>query len=264
MSKYHQTNKAAWEEAYDQASKRFLERTKTLLKTNPKALFSKEMTEILSTLGGPGKTLGQFCCNNGRETMAALSFGFDQTVGFDIATNMTKAANVMAKDMGFSAYFHDTDIFEIKGFDQAFDVLIITVGALTWFENLMPFFKKAKDVLKPGGMIVIEEIHPFSNMLAIEGEEGFDPLTPKKIIHSYYKDTPWIEADGMGYMTEKSGVSKPFVSFSHTFMDVINGLTQNQFMINELQEIDVDSAGMFEVLSKTGVPLTMIIRATRL
>lgn len=264
MSNYHQTNKHAWEEAYAQASDGFLERTERLLKTDPRALFSKEMNEILSSLGRPGKTLGQFCCNNGRETMAALDFGFDKAVGFDIANNMTTAANTMAKDLGLNACFQATDILEIKGFEEAFDVLIITVGALTWFEDLMPFFKKAKEVLKPGGMIVIEEVHPFSNMLAIQGEEGYDPNTPKKIIHSYYKDTPWVEEDGMYYMTEKSGVSKPFVSFSHPFMEVINGLAHHGFMIQGLKETDIDSAGMFEHLTKTGVPLTMVLSAIRL
>jgi ubiquinone/menaquinone biosynthesis C-methylase UbiE len=263
MKDIHEKNRHAWEEAYDNASPGFLERTERMLKTNPRGLFSKELDEALQALAAPGKTLGQFCSNNGRETMAALAYGFSRAVGFDITRNMTDAANRMANDLGLEASFVQTDILELEGYGHAFDVLLVTVGALTWFKDLDAFFAVASRVVKPGGTVLIEEVHPLSNMLAIEGEEGYDSESPRKIVHSYFKDDPWVEEDGMGYMTGQSGISKPFVSYSHTFSEILNGLSKNGFALEHLTETDIDSAGMFETLSGKGYPLTYVLVSKR-
>lgn len=45
------------------------------------------------------KTIGQFCCNNGRELLSLMGTGAGKGVGFDIAENQVAFANSISKQM---------------------------------------------------------------------------------------------------------------------------------------------------------------------
>lgn len=67
MEKYIEGNKAAWEEAFDNRDVSWgADITERIQKENY-PFFEKEMVDVLHNLDTEGKTIGQFCCNNGRE-----------------------------------------------------------------------------------------------------------------------------------------------------------------------------------------------------
>jgi len=208
--------------------------------------------------------LAQFCSNNGRETMGALSFGFHQSVGFDIASNMVEFGNQTAKKLNINATFIQTDILEIKETHYGkYDAALITVGALCWFKDLDTFFEVVSKCLKPNGHLIIEESHPFANCLAVNGEEGFDAKDPRKLVHDYYKKTPWVETGGMGYMTEDTYESLVFESYSHTLSELLNALTHHHFELLEFHESDLCQGNLFDHLNQTGIPLTINVLAKK-
>ena len=99
------------------------------------------------------------------------------------------------------------------------------------------------------------------NMLALPWEELFDPERLGKIAYSYFRKDPWIENEGMGYMTPQYP-SKTFTSFSHTMGDIINAVAQNGLKVMQLNEYDYD-IGMSEVYNGRGIPLSFVLVAKK-
>ena len=75
----------------------------------------KELVEELGHYDLQGKTIAQFCCNNGRELLSLCKMGAERAVGFDIAENMVSFANEAAEQLRLNCTFVATDILEIAG-----------------------------------------------------------------------------------------------------------------------------------------------------
>lgn len=103
--------------------------------------------------------------------------------------------------------------------------------------------------------------NPMLNMLALPWEELFDPEHLGKIAYSYFRKAPWIENEGMGYMTPQYP-SKTFTSFSHTMGDIINAVAQNDLKVMQLNEYDYD-IGMSEVYNGRGILLSFVLVAKK-
>jgi len=262
--KTHQKNRLAWEEAFNNQSESFKNDTLFKLNENPKLLFTPKLSSHLEAVAQKGGVIAQFCSNNGRETMAALAYGFEESVGFDIASNMVDFANKTAKTLNLKASFIQTDILEIDQSQASkYDAALITVGALCWFKHLDPFFEVVSMCLKPGAFLIIEESHPFTNCLAAEGEVEFDAKNPLRFAHDYFKSTPWVENTGMGYMTNAQYESLTFESYSHTLSELLNALSKHHFELIEFTESDQDQGNLFDDLNESGLPLTMNILARK-
>lgn len=117
--------------------------------------------------------------------------------------------------------------------------ICFTIGAITWFKDLPLLFEKISKCLKAYGLLFINDFHPFMNMLPLPGEDGFDEVDSNKISYSYFRKEPWIENNGMGYMTTQYA-SKTFTSFSHTLSDIINSVVIAGMAIKKLNEYDYD------------------------
>jgi len=247
----------AWEEAFSHSSENYLKKPEEALKKDPKSLLSPILKAMLEKVELKQKTLGQFCCNNGRETLALMNYGLSKSTGFDIADNMVRYANDLAAKLNLNADFYSTDILAIKPSNhQPFDIGLFTIGALTWFESIDQVIEHVSTLIKSGGYLLIEDSHPYTTMLATPDEKDFDKKHPKKLIYDYFKDTPWIETTGMGYMSEKAYESKTFVSFSHTLSSIFNALREHGFIIEYFEEHPIDISNMFPHLNHQGIPLS--------
>lgn len=263
MKHYTSENKRAWEEAFNNRSESFDTKTIERLNTNPESLFTNDLKAILKEDAKKNKILAQFCCNNGRETMGALAFGYKQTVGFDIAENMIDFANTIAQTKSLNAKFIAQDILTLTTHKEAFDTALFTVGALCWFKDLNELFIKVAQTLKSGSKIIIEDMHPFGNMLAEKHDPLFNASYPKLPVIDYFKESPWIENNGMGYMSESPYESSTFISYSHTLSAIMNALIVQGFVIEIFIENDIDQANLFPHLNHQGLPLTYLLVARK-
>lgn len=57
-------------------------------------------------------------------------------------------------------------------------MVFITIGMLCWFDDLDELFQTIARCMKKDGVIIINEQHPFTNMLATESEEAYHPAYP--------------------------------------------------------------------------------------
>ena len=189
-----------------------------------------------------------------------MTFGAKEGIGFDIAENMIATANKAAEILSVNCKFHATDILALdETYNDRFDFLIVTIGALTWFEDLTAFFAVASRSLKKGGALLVNEMHPLTNMIALNGEEGFDPNDLKKLVHSYFKSDPWIDNDGIEYLTHKKYESKTLYCFSHTLSALLNALADNSFCLTRFDEFDHDISEGFEDTRPSRLPVILSV-----
>ena len=261
---YFQENKAAWEEAFDHRHPGWGEANHERLKHESLPFFCPDMAEELKTIDFEGKTIAQFCCNNGRELLSLMQLGAKKGVGFDIAENIIAQAADTAKKAGIgNCEFAACNILDIpEQYHNCFDFVMFTIGAITWFEDLNELFEKVSVCLKPQGMLLIHDFHPVMNMLPMPGEPAYDEEHLDRVVYSYFRKEPWIENEGMGYMSEQYE-SKTFTSFSHTMSNIINAVSSSHLRVTKLNEYDYD-IGLCESYDKKGFPLSFLLTAEKM
>ena len=262
--KYTETNKRAWENAFDNRKEGFGDENHTRLNTEHLPFFCDEMKTELKKLDFGSGAVAQFCCNNGRELLSIM--GLDEVergVGFDIAENIIQQARETAEKAGIkNCEFLACNILEIPDkYHRQFDVVMLTIGAICWFKDLTELFGVVAGCLKPSGKVIMHEIHPFEFMLPYPDEDGFDPNSPNKITHSYFRNDPWI-TDTMTYMAEGEKTSA-FTSFSHTMGSIVNALVANDLLVTLLNEYEHSVSGNTDVYDGKGIPLSYILVAEK-
>ena len=264
MEKYIEGNKAAWEEAFDNRDASWGADITDRVRNEDYPFFNDEMKNVLKRLDTKGAVIGQFCCNNGRELLSLVKCGkADKGIGFDIAENQIVFANEKAGELNLPCEFEAVNVYDIDDrHKERFDIVIITIGALCWFNDLDRFFAVVAKCMKPGAVIVINEQHPCTNMLATEGDEPFEPEHRKECHYSYFEHE-WTGNGGMYYITGKSYHSKTFTDYTHSMSEIISGMCGNGIVITGLQEFDHDISGGFTALDHSGYPLSMIVEGRK-
>ena len=260
---YIQTNKKAWEEAFDHKINGYGESNYEKLQNDYLPFFHSDVIKKLETIDFKGKKIAQFCCNNGREILSLMQLGAESGFGFDIAENIiNQAKETAAKADIQNCQFVACDILEIDDtYHQEFDFILFTIGALTWFKDLKLLFQKVSTCLKPGGLILIHDFHPMMNILPLPDDPAFDEFHLNRLVHSYFSTEPWIENEGMGYISGEYH-SQTFTSFSHTLSSMINHLTEVGINIQSLDEYDYD-VGLTDIYDGKGYPLSFILLAQK-
>ncbi len=266
MDEYIKGNKEAWEEAFDNRSPEYGADIEKLLGENfcPYAYFDYGVADVLKKYDMRGKKIGQFCCNNGRELLSLVkTTGAESGIGFDIAENMVAFANEKAEKLSIPCRFIAKNILDIGNeYDNSFDFVVLTIGAICWFKSLPEYFRIVCRTLKKGGVIIMSEQHPISNMLATDGDKEYDAEHPLNLAFSYFEHE-WIGNDGMGYIAGKSYPSKTFTDYTHSLSDIIGSMCENGIVITGMKEFDIDISANFPELDGKGVPLSMILEGRK-
>lgn len=246
-------NKEAWDEvhAYHQKGRKIdLEEA---VKDPLFNLLTKVDMEGFSSIGFKGKEIVHVCCNNGVELISLVKLGAKKGIGYDISEKFITEANHYAEIAQVNCQFFQADAYDLDPQKHGvFDILYLSVGALCWMPDLKIFFHKCSSLIKPNGHIFIFDSHPYTNMIGFEGEEeaGYNAEFPMNPVHSYFKDDPWIETDGIDYVGGTSYESKPMANFAYKMSDIINHLVTAGIEIVELKEYSDDIATVYSHIEK--------------
>jgi len=257
---YTEANKAAWEEAFDRRDPSWGSDIVQQIKTQDYAFFRKDLADVLRRFDGTGKTIGQFCCNNGRELLSLVkSSRAKHGIGIDIAENQITFANEKARELGLPCDFVASDPLTLgTEFDERFDLVLLTIGVVRWFRDLNALFAKVSSSLKRGGVLILNEQHPVANMFGCPVNDHVDA----RLVHSYFsKET--TSTNGMTYITQKPYSSKPFVEYTHPLGRIINALCRANLNLCSLTEYDYDLSDDFVHLDGRGIPLSLIMEARK-
>jgi SAM-dependent methyltransferase len=256
-----QKNREAWNEAMPYHQKgRKLDLKEEFKKKTFSQLHSVEI-EAFKSIRIKDKRVIHVCCNNGIELISIYRLGARECIGVDISDKAIEEARQFASIAEANCHFIQSDVYELQPDTLGtFDVVYISVGALCWLPNLPRFFKIVGALICSGGHVVIFESHPFTNVLAFDGEEGFNPKFPRNAVYSYFRKDPFIFTDGIDYIGGTTYESKPHVNFSFTLADIFDGLLSNDIQIQKFQEFPFDIALSFPEEEKNKImPLSMLV-----
>lgn len=262
IKKYTIANKDAWEEAAPIHNKQNQEQLLRDVKNPNYSSLAEIEIECLNTIDVKGKDVAQICCNNGRELISIKNMRAARCVGFDIAQGFIDQSIELAHTAGVDIEFVCSDVYDIdEKYNAKFDVIIITIGVLTWMPDLELFFAAVSKLLKTGGVMFMYEQHPILDM--VEPNEAGAPVVWE---FSYFEKEPYVDSDGLDYWSGNKYKSKPMTSFFHTMSEIIMAGINNGFAIEHFVERPehISNTWWNVESSKIGVPMsfTLIMKKT--
>ena len=195
--------------------------------TNSVAHYLKFIGEV------KGKKIANLLGSKGNKAVSFALLGAEVTV-VDISQDNKKYAMELANEAKVNIKYIVSDILEVPE-DEAlidFDVVLLELGVLHYFVDLLPLFKVVFDSLKPGGQFILRDYHPFVSKL-VNIEEG------KMIANGDYFSEVLIEED-VAYSfllskEERANLKKVTIR-RWTLGEIVTAISNAGFRINYLQE----------------------------
>ena len=259
--KYHDANRIAWDASEKYHREAVFDMVLHKLKTPGLYCLDEVALSALESIGVAGKSVAQLCCNNGRELMSVVKLGAVHGVGFDISGAFIEQGKELAAKSEIACELVACDVGEIpSGYHRQFDVVMITVGALGWFEDMTAFFGVVSDLLSPKGELYIYEQHPFTEMLDLKLAVEAPRLTC-----DYFRDQPYRDTDGLDYYSGVVYDSPPCYWFVHTFSTILQACIDKGLQITSIEEFEHDISNNWLELSKSELrlPLCFQLRALK-
>ena len=110
-----------------------------------------------------GRSLVHLQCHFGRDTLSWARHGARVT-GLDFSAPAIEAARALAADIGVEADFVCADVYDAPGVigGRSFEIVYVNVGAINWLPDIRRWAEVVAGLLKPGGVLYMKELHPFS------------------------------------------------------------------------------------------------------
>jgi 2-polyprenyl-3-methyl-5-hydroxy-6-metoxy-1,4-benzoquinol methylase len=135
-------------------------------------LGERELAEVAAAIGDiAGQDLLHLQCHFGLDTLSWARRGARVT-GVDFSPVAVRRATQLAEQAGLAAEFVESDVLALPA-DLAgrFDVVFASYGVLVWVASARAWMRSAAGCLRPGGALVLIDIHPLVGML-----DTADPL----------------------------------------------------------------------------------------
>jgi ubiquinone/menaquinone biosynthesis C-methylase UbiE len=260
MSDYFDANRAAWNEtAPHHAAAGFDHLIKGFQQPGFSVLDEIEIGYLLE-IGVTGKDIAQLSCNNGRELLSIKNMGAGRCVGFDISDAFIEQALKLVATSGIPCEFVRTNVYEIPAqYGNSFDLVFITVGTLGWLPYIGVFFDVVARLLRPGGWVLIYEMHPILDMF----EQGTPH--PLDLVYSYFRTEPYADDGGLDYLGNTEYKGPVSYWFHHKMSDIIQACINRGFSVRRFTEYEHDVSDTFAYLAKEPIrpPLTYALLAQK-
>jgi ubiquinone/menaquinone biosynthesis C-methylase UbiE len=130
----------------------------------------------------------------------------------------------------------EADIYELpQEFQAEFDLVLVTIGVISWMPDLKAFFEVVRGLLKPGGQLVMEEMHPVLFMYEEDPDAG-----PSVLRYSYFNSEVWEETSGLDYYSHEIYDSSPNYSFMHRLDEILMAAIGCDLQLSSFVELDYD------------------------
>lgn len=250
---YIQANLIAWGEVapiharHNQA--RLLER----VRKPGFSILDETATAHLRRLGADGKNIAQVGCNNGVELLSCKALGATRCVGFDGAQGFVDQGAELAKAAGQDLEFVCCEAHSIPSeYHAGFDIVMITIGVLSWMPNIDRFFAEMAKLLAPDGVIFVYEHH--SILVMFEPGQADDPVNWEL---SYFRQEAYIDESGLDYYGGESYAATPNASFSHKMSDIVMGGINSDLTLEYFEELPKHISNTWWNVEHSGIGLPM-------
>jgi len=261
IKKYTEANRIAWNEVTPYHQKANRGKLYDSFGKSGYSCLDPLITAKIKELGIQGKDVAQLACNNGRELISLKNLGGRRCIGFDISDAAIEEARMLAAHAGVECEFVRSDIYEIsREFNESFDLIYVSIGALAWMPDLTNFFGIASGLLRDKGILLVYEMHPFLHMLNEDNKN--DPL---RITESYFRTEPWEDHGSLDYYTNTQYSASVQYNFPHTISGLIMGCVKNGLDISLFEEYPHDISSCWAHLQNltARAPLSYILAAKK-
>lgn len=235
---YIKANRAMWNETADVHAAGYVQDLLKRVAAPDFTTFDKYEKAIFADIGLMGKNVAQLSCNNGRELISCKKAGAGRCVGFDISEKFIAQARELAEAGGVELEFVCSSVYDISPeYDEAFDIVYVTIGALGWLPDLDAYFNVVLRLLRPGGHLYLYEMHPILDM--------FDADTGLEVKHSYFRTEPYEDEAEPDYMNPNKIVQAKSYWFHHKLSDVIGGCLKNGLSLTHFEEYAHDQSEVY-------------------
>jgi len=227
MEKYYEINKARWNElVHIHASSGVYDLDGFMSGKN--SLNGLEL-ELLGSV--KGMSLLHLQCHFGLDTISWARLGARVT-GVDFSETAIELAQEIAARAGVKAEFVCSNVYDLpKIHEGSYDIVFTSYGVLCWLHDIKEWGRIISHYLKPGGVFLLIETHPFMWVFDDEAED-------LSIKYSYWhSDEPmsW-EVNGSYANEEAKLLNKKSYEWQHTISDVLNSLIHAGLTILNVRE----------------------------
>jgi len=180
--------------------------------SEPELVFSDQELEYLA--GISGKRACVLDSGDNQVVFALAGLGGIVT-SVDISQNQLNVAEGRARELDLSVSFIRADVTDLSVIDSStFDVVYTGGHVAVWVSDLNAYYAEAARILRPGGLFIIAEYHPFRRIW----QESPDQLT---VECSYFERGPFEYDVSEDILRAKPGTMKSY-EFHWTISDYIN------------------------------------------
>lgn len=262
---YTKQNRKAWNEVMPKHQAASKERLDQLF-SNPGYIYQKDknLLQVFKKVNIQGKDIIHLCCNNGSELLSLKNMGAGRCIGVDFCDEAINEAKERADKCKINCEFICSDVYDIsEELYESFDIVHITAGCIGWIPNLNRFFKIIYNLLRVNGVVLIHEIHPFSEMLPFDNCDIENRL---QIIEPYFRDEPIVENSSLDYVEGTDYLAETQYWFAHTISALIMALSNNCMIIEHFSEHseDVSAGHIKQEELEAKIPLSYILVGKKL
>jgi SAM-dependent methyltransferase len=193
-------------------------------------LSERELGQVAAAAGDvDGQALLHLQCHFGMDTLSWARRGARVT-GVDFSPVAVQRARGLAEQAGLAAQFIEADVLELPA-DLAgrFDVVFASYGVLCWVRSAQAWMASAANCLRPGGALVLIDIHPLVGML--------DTAQPLVVDFPYGGEQPVTLASGSSYAVGNLDPSVgQTVQWPHGLGEIVTGAVAAGLRVESLTE----------------------------
>lgn len=150
----------------------------------------------------------------------------------DYSATALGRAQDLAAQAGVTIETVETDARDLpSSLHGRFDVVYATIGAICWIDDLDLWMRQVSVALRPGGVLVMVELHPAYQM--------FDSLSPDTVCDFAYGGGVGFTYTGTGSYADPTAINESTTtSFAHSIADVVMSGLRAGLTLEHLEEHD--------------------------
>jgi ubiquinone/menaquinone biosynthesis C-methylase UbiE len=227
LEEYYDANKRRWNELVGIHAKSKEYDLKNFI-AGKNSLHRTEL-EILGDV--KGKSLLHLQCHFGLDTISWARLGAKAT-GVDFSETAIELAIEIAKKVRIETEFVCSNLYDLpKVHEKKYDIIFTSYGVLCWLQDIDEWGRIIHHFLKPGGVFLLVESHPFMWIFDDESKEL------KQRYSYWHSDEPMSWEEDGTYADENAKVeNKKSFEWQHSVSDILNALIKSGLTIDEIGE----------------------------
>ncbi len=253
MNNYHRANRERWNlGSPDWAAMHDRRGTWRIAHRQPGKVFLQQELDLIGTVENR-----EVCVLGSGDNLAAYGFaGMGARVtSVDISAEQLSVARGRAAELGLVIRFLEADVTDLSLLQSSSYDLVYTGGHVgVWVSDLRAYYREAIRILRPGGLFLVNEYHPFRRIWK-------DSATSLEVQVSYFDHGPHEYNVSEDLLANLPGHLKQF-EFHWTVSQYLNAVVEQGAELIKFEEVG-DAAEGWESAPLKGLPQMLLIAARK-